>query len=396
MRPVRHLITSLLILTLTAACGTDKDKSPAPEPAAVKVMTIKAETDTAKIRVSGVITPQDNPSRVSFLVSGRVLRSLVREGDEVKAGQLIAEIDPEDYRQNLAKAKAQADMAKAAYDKAVLPVRSEQLEQAKIAYDRASDEYRRMKMLYDSKSLAPNDFEKYKAAYESAAQQYQMAKTGAQPQDKAQAKAAYEQALAYLALARKSLNDTELKAPVNGFISKRLCEPGDTVAQGYPVFEIVGLDPVEVNAGIPETDIAKAKVGQKALVNITALNKSFEGTVRVINVSADPVTRTYMARITVPNPDHLIRIGMVAEAVMDTDAQATVISVPLNAVIKDAQGATVVYVYYPDKQKVYARRIDAGAVTGTSAVIESGLKSGEIIVTAGQERLADGMTVRPE
>jgi len=395
VKPIKNLALILFLAVITASCGSGKTSQEAPLPPTIKTEKIAAVTETGKIRVSGVITPQDNPSQVSFLVSGRVIISVYREGDYVKKGQVLAKIDPEDYSHNLAQAEAQVNIAKAAYDKAMLPARREQLEQAKIGYERAADEYRRMKMLYDRKSLAPNNFEKYKAAYESAAQKYEMAKQGAQPQDKAQAKAAYEQALAVRDTARKKLGDTVLRAPVNGFISKRLCEPGQTVASGHPVFEIVGLDPVEVNAGIPETDIGNVSIGQTAQVTLPALGgKIFTGTVRVINVSADPVTRSFMTRITVQNPDHVIRIGMVTEAVIDTGQAEKMITVPLNSVTRDFQGATVVYVYLPDKNRVYARQVEVSSVTETRAVIDSGLREGELIVTAGQDRLSDGMTVQ--
>lgn len=394
MKLFRNLLLIISILSL-AACGGEK-KQETREPLSVKVSKVKHIDDTYKITATGVITAQDNPSKVSFLVSGRVVKALPREGDYVQAGQLLAELDAADYRSNLDKAKAAADMAQAAYMKAKSPARAEQLAQAKIAYDRAADEYRRMKMLYDNKSLAPNDFEKFQAAYESAKQQYEMAQTGAQPEDKAQAKAGYEQALAYVRLAEKALNDTMLKAPVSGFVTKRLCEAGETIQAGYPVFEISPLDPVEVNAGIAETDIRFASVGQAAQVSVPALaDKKFAGTVRVINVSADPATRTYMTRITVPNPDRILRLGMVAETTIDTKQPFKAMTVPVNAVLRDAQGATIVYIYFPDKKKAYSKQVETGSVYGQEAVIKSGLKGDELIVIAGQNKLADGLDVSP-
>ncbi len=394
MKLFRNILLVISIFSL-AACGGEK-KQETREPLSVKVSPVRQIDDTYKITASGVITSQDNPSKVSFLVSGRVLKAVPREGDYVRAGQLLAELDATDYKSNLDKAKAAADMAKAAFMKAKSPARAEQLAQAKIAYDRTADEYRRMKMLYDNKSLAPNDFEKFQAAYESAKQQYDMAKTGAQPEDKAQAKAGYEQAMAYVRLAEKALNDTVLKAPVSGFVTKRICEAGETIQAGYPVFEISPLDPVEVNAGVAETDIRFASVGQAAQVSVPALaDRKFSGTVRVINVSADPATRTYMTRITVPNPDKILRLGMVAEIIIDTKQPFKAMTVPVNAVLRDAQGATIVYVYYPDKKKAYSKQVETGSVYGQEAVIKSGLKGNELIVTAGQNKLADGLDVSP-
>jgi RND family efflux transporter MFP subunit len=163
---------------------------------------------------------------------------------------------------------------------------------------------------------------------------------------------------------------------------------------GHPVFEIVQMDPVEVNVGVPETDVHLVRIGQKAEIAIPALpGKSFEGTVRIINVSADPNTRTYMTRVAVPNPERVLRIGMVAEAAIRGDRVIPMVTLPGNAVIRDPQGATQVFVYYPDQKRVYAKRVEIGAVVNRDVEIKSGLSGNELIVLAGQTKLRDGLLV---
>jgi RND family efflux transporter MFP subunit len=251
-----------------------------------------------------------------------------------------------------------------------------------------------MKMLYDSKSLAPNDFQKYKAAYEHAKQDYEQAKAGGQKEDKALAKASYNQAAAQLEVARKALSDATLCAPTSGYIAKRSIEPGDTAAPGRPVFEILQMDPVEVNVGVPETDVHLVRIGQKADISVPALpGKTFQGTVRVINVSADPSTRTYMTRISVANPEHSLRVGMVAEATVRGDRTIAMATLPGDAVVRDPQGATQVYVYYPDQKRVYAKRVEIGAAVNKNVEIKSGLSGSELIVLAGQTKLKNGQSV---
>ena len=251
-----------------------------------------------------------------------------------------------------------------------------------------------MKMLYDSKSLAPNDFQKYKAAYQQAQQEYEQAKAGGQKEDKALAKAAYDQATAHLEVARKALSDATLCAPVSGYISKRSIEPGSTASPGSPAFEIIQIDPVEVNVGVPETDVHLVKIGQKADITVPALpGNSFQGTVRVINVSADPNTRTYMTRIAVANPGHQLRVGMVAEATIRGDRTVTMVTLPGDAVVRDPQGATQVFVYYPDQKRVYTKRVEIGATANKDIEIKSGLEGGELIVLAGQAKLRNGLVV---
>lgn len=388
------VVMSIMLVTLSACSSDQKKEQTTSSPIPVKVGRVKQLEDRETITVSGTVASPDNPSKVSFLVSGKVIQVGPREGEYVRKGQLLARIDPTDNALSAKVAAAQVEIARAALMKTRNSVRPEQLEQARIGFERAEDEYRRMKMLYDSRSLAPNDFQRFKAAYESARQQYEQAKAGGQKEDKAQAQAAFDQAAAYERIARKRLSDATLYAPITGYISKRSIEPGEMATPGSPVFEMVRLDPVEISVGVPETDVHLVRIGQSAEIKVPASpGESFTGTVRVINVSADPSTRTYMTRITVANPKHLLRVGMVAEARIRGDRILNITTLPGEAVVRDQQGATEVFVYYPDQRRVYAKRVEVGSVHDKEVVIKSGLSGNESIVLAGQERLRDGVIV---
>jgi RND family efflux transporter MFP subunit len=347
----------VLVFFVLISCSQDKSaEPPAAKPTPIKTGKVRHVQEREFVSVSGTVTSPDDPVPVSFLVSGKVIEAGPREGDYVKKGQLLAAIDPVDYKLSLHAASAQAG-------------------QAKVALARSKDEYSRMKFLYESRSLAQNDFEKYRAAWLSAKEQV-------------------DQAIANQKLAQKRLTDASLYAPTDGFISKRSIEPGQTASSGNPVFEIVKLDPVEINVGVPETDIHLVRVGQSAAVTIPALPaESFEGKVRVINVSADPNTRTFMTRILVPNPAHILRVGMVAEARIEGDRTIELMTLPAETILRDPQGATIVFVYYPEQQRVYAKRVERGAVYGREIAIQSGLSGDENIVIAGQAKLRDGTTV---
>jgi RND family efflux transporter MFP subunit len=354
MKHLRVILAVVLTMALAACSTGKKDQESSPIP--VRIGKPNLREDYESVSVSGTVTSPDAPSNVSFLVSGRVVWVGPREGDYVKKGQILASIDPTDYQLDLARAKAQTD-------------------QARVGYKRSEDEHRRMKMLYDSKSLAPNDYQKFKATYDSAAQQY-------------------EQAVASEKLSRKRLTDATLRAPVNGFISNRSVEPGQMGSPGQSVFEIVQLDTVEVNVGVPETDIHLVRVGQKAAVTLPALpRESFEGTVRVINVSADSGTRTFMTRITIPNPKHILRINMIAEARISGDRAVKMLMLPSEAIVRDPQGARMVYTYFPAQKRVYARRVETGGLYGREIEIKRGLTEEDSVVLAGQERLRDGALV---
>jgi membrane fusion protein (multidrug efflux system) len=356
MKPIVIIVAGLLMMTLVACSSSKTAEQAVSTPINVKIGKVHAIEDHEGMVLSGTVGSPAAPSNVSFLASGKVIQVLPREGDYVRKGQLLASIDPTDYQLALTAATKQADMAQ-------------------IASERAGDEHRRMKMLYDSKSLAPNDYEKYKSVYESARKQY-------------------EQATASEKISRKHLTDAELHSPVNGFISKRSIEPGEMASPGRPVFEIVNLDTVEISVGVPETDVHSVRLGQKAAITLPALpGESFEGVVRIVNVSADPGTRTFMTRISIPNPKHTLQIGMVAEARIRGDKVVKMLTAPIEAIVRDPQGATMVYVYYPEQKRVYAKRVEIGTPHGRDLEIRSGLTSDEWIVLVGQPQLRDGSVV---
>jgi RND family efflux transporter MFP subunit len=347
---------SVLVISLAACSGNADKKQANGEPVPVVVGKVQKVQEREMVSVSGTVNTPNSPAAVSFLVSGKVIFVGPREGDYVKKGQILASIDPTDYQLALTAA-------------------TKQTETAEVAHKRAEDEHRRMKMLYDSNSLAANDYEKFKAAFDSTGRQY-------------------EQAVASEKLSRKHLTDATLYAPTSGYISKRSIEPGDTASVGQPVFEIVQLDPMEVNVGVPETDVHLVRIGQKADITVPALpGKSFQGTVRIINVSADPGTRTYMTRISVANKEHSLRVGMVAEATIRGDRTISMVTLPGDAVIRDPQGATQVFVYYPNQKRVYTKRLEIGAVIDRNVEIKSGLSGDELIVLAGQSKLRNGSVV---
>jgi membrane fusion protein (multidrug efflux system) len=345
------LILSPLCLIL--ACGRHQEVVDTAKANIVVAQPTRVQ-ELERVGVSGTLTPQGGSSMVAFQVPGRAIQVLLREGEPVRKGQTLATLDAENLSHALEAARAQVAAAKA-------------------GADQADQEFRRMKQLFDSQSLAPNDFAKFTAARDASRQQL-------------------EQAIAGEGVADKNLAEARLVAPINGFIARRMLEPGVMVGAGQPVFEIAQLDPIEVNVGIPETDVRLVKVGQTATVTIPALpGRSFQGTVRVVNISADPATRTYMARVSVANPQRELKVGMVAEVSITGSQRLDMLTLPAEAIVRDPQGAPLVFQYFPDQQRVFSKRVEIGAFYGRSIQIRSGLQGQESIVVAGQNALRNGM-----
>lgn len=317
----------------------------APEAAVpVVVRPVDAVSRPSTMGVSGEVEAE-NSANVAFQVAGVVAVVRVHEGDFVRAGQVLAELDPRDYAMGLELAAAQKDAAE--------------------------DQYERARVVYDQNSLAPADFKKVEAAV--------------------------RQARAQEAIGRKHLADTRLVAPIAGVIAHRGINPGEPVGPGMPVFTVVALDPVQVRVGIPETDIGRVHAGLRATVTIPALNDApYDGWVRRVGVVADPVSRSYTVRVAVPNPGNVLRPGMIAEARIRDDSVTPALSVPGEAVVRQPDGTTVVYVYFPEQERVYARSVTIGSVIDRGVEVTSGLKGDEEIVVAGQFRVTDGTRVRAE
>src|SRR5713101_125929 len=398
MKAIQYLRTLFVAVFALSLGGCAKQSALAdraqPDPIAVRVATPKHVRVPAEVVVSGTVETPSAPTSVGFVVSGKVIRVGPREGDFVKRGEVLAVIDPEDYPFAVDAAIAQTALARAQSEKASVSARPEVVEQARANLSQAEDEFQRMKTLYERKSLAPNDFKKYETAYTNAQQQYGQAKDGAQREDKSAAKAALEQAEAAERIARKRLSDSTLTAPISGFVAKRNIEEGAMASPGTAVFTIVELDPVEIQVGVPETDVRLVHKGQQAIVTASARpGIGFSGRVRLVNVSAEPQTRTYMVRITVPNPKGGLLVGMIAEARILGNETRDVLTLPGQSLVRDPQGVPEVFVYFPNEKRVYARRVTVGGIMDRDVQIIDGVKDSDSIVVAGQQFVREGSIV---
>jgi RND family efflux transporter MFP subunit len=326
-----------------AGCSTARSAQPDPGEEAVAVRVTPAEelSRPSVSTASGVVQAQ-TVVEVAFQVPGKVVAVGPDEGSAVRAGELLAQIDPTDYRFALDQAAAQAE--------------------------HATSDRERYRPLLAAGSIAASDFERI----ESGARQ----------------------ATAAANLARKRLADTRLVAPLSGVVARRAIERGATAGVGQPVFTLMDVDPVRVRVGIPESEIGGVRVGQRAEVALPALpGQRFAGRVTLVGIAADPATRTYAVEVSVPNPAHRLKVGMVAEARVQGDRLTRAISVPANAVVRDADGATLLYVLDRRAHRAEARRVELGAARDDAIEIARGLDAGELIIVAGQQRLRDGSRV---
>ena len=391
-RALAVICASVLLL---AGCQRKLEVA-ADQPVPVRLQLPQRVQQPVSVAVSGSVEANVT-ALTAFQVGGRVLHVYVEEGQQVTKGQLLADLDPTDYRNAVNAATGEADAAAAVNAKARAGLRHQELEQARIDFERTQDEYQRLKYLYDHQSLPANDFHKIEAAFLASQQRYDMAQSGTRDEDKQAASAGHAAANAQLAEAKKRLADCQLRAPISGFIGMRQLEVGVTVAPGVPVISVVDLNPVKVKAGIPESEVGKVRVGDPAEVSIPSLGgQKFEGRVEAIAAASDPASRTYISKVVVPNPSRVLLAGMVSEARLFGGAQENVLTLPGSAIVRDARGVSQVFVVTPGQSRAYGRRVDVGAMIGNEVEIQSGLKGNEQVVVDGQNYVREGSLVKIE
>ena len=347
---IHRALSALILLSLPIVAGCSSQAAAADEkenqgevtpPTPVSVRAAAAVQRYTSVAASGTVDA-NTTAELSFKVSGRTVSVPVDEGQTVRAGQLLAALDQTDYRFSADQAAASAAQA--------------------------ADEFGRMRELHSRGSLAPNDFKKFEAATQVAEAQS--------------------------SLARQRLADTRLTSPIAGVVSRRALDPGEMASPGVPVFTVVAVDPVEIRVGIPEVQMGQIKLNAPATINVPALaGEQFQAKVAMIGVAADPTSRTYPVKLLVRNSGRALLPGMIAEARITGDRMVRALTVPGEAVVRDADGATLVFVYFPTEKRVYGRRVTVGSLIGREVEITEGLKADDLVVVSGQQRLRDGALV---
>ncbi len=297
----------------------------------------------ASVSASGAVNPVTQVS-VGTQVSGQIKELFVDFNSEVKAGQLIAQIDPETFEYRVRSAQADLDASRAQVLTAQANVASSiaQVTRAKMEVAEAQRDYERQKTLVEKAFVTQSVADKARALVGTLSEsvkvaEAQMAVTNAQVKS---AQAAVTQRESTLAQARIDLARTKITSPVNGIVIKRSIEKGQTVAaslQSPELFVIAqNLQDMQVDASIDESDVGKIKTGQKATFTVDAFaGQTFEGEVRQVRKAAQTVANvvTYVAVIGFSNSGGRLLPGMTANVRVITDARENVLKVP-NAALR--------------------------------------------------------------
>ncbi len=353
-RPLRVIGMVLLVL---AGC--------AEEPVVEEVLrTVRYEavraSEAARARTFAGVARAGVESQLSFRVAGTVDRVPVIVGQQVKRGQLLAQLDPTDYELKVQEALAG-------------------LAQAEAALRNSDADYDRVRGLYENHNASRRELDGARANFESS---------------QAQVEAAQKR----LEQARQQVAYCSLRAPVDGTVAAVDVEVNENVSAGQKLFLLTAGSDIEVEVALPETLIASVEPGEKVAVSFDALpSRSFDATVTEAGVAAVGTATTFPVTVRLAEADPDIRSGMAAEVELRFAgaARAKRMMVPAVSVGEDRDGR---YVFVLEAgsggQGVVKRRaVTVGELTSDGLEILSGLSEGELLVTAGVRRLSDGERV---
>ncbi len=408
----RKIFAGLSILALFLGCARE---TPVPEKKEiirpVKTKIIEFDPKGSGERQFSGIAQSDESSTLSFRVTGVLQEMRVDVGDRVEEGETVALLDKRDYIFRVKDLEGQLTTAQAKLDQILKGARTEDIRiiENKIASVESSvktarQEYRRVQQLYANDAAskgrldqAKNSLDKSLLDLKSANEEYVMATHGGREEEVRAQQFMVESIKSNLEQAEANLMDTELKAPFDGEISAKHVSNFEQVANGQKIYTLVDLNHIEIQISVPEEWVSRIRKRQKATIRFLKFpGKVFKGWVDRIGVTADRSTLTYSVVIMLPNPKDIFLPGMSSTVTLRLKGVgAGHPSVPIYSIQEEAHTRKH-YVWTVDtaSSSVKKTEVEIGKISGDEISVVRGLKNGDRVVTAGADRLKDGMKVR--
>jgi len=346
-------LSAFALIALLTACKPVEE--PEPEPIRpVRVVTIETREGGETVTLTGQIEAQDEAS-LSFRVGGRMIERLVNVGDRVKAGQVVARLEPETARNTLRSARADLTAARARLIE-------------------TQNNFERHRSLLDRGFITRAMFDQAEQAFRSARAQV----------DAAQAQAS---------TAEIQLGYTELFADSAGSVTARGAEPGEVVTAGQPIVQLAREGGRDAVFDVPARVIEAASADAEIMVALSSdPNAQTTGRVREVAPQADPVTRTFKVRVGLTAPPASMRLGSTVTGSTQLGAGPG-IEIPASALTASNQRPAV-WILDPASNTVSLRNIEVLRYDLARVAVAEGLQPGDVVVTAGVQTLRPGQQVR--
>jgi RND family efflux transporter MFP subunit len=384
------LSASLLNGGCSTAAETAPDAANSAEPLAIATAPVESRSIDRYLRVTGSLKA-DAQAEVSAETAGRVIETPVERGTRVTQGALLVRISSSETSAQLQEADANAAQIEAKlglvsgqpFDRTKVP----DVMNAKATLDLAEAEFNRMRALVDQKVISQSEFDQRRTQLEAARQKYQSEQNLAD-----QSYRSLEGARARVALARKAVADTSVRAPLTGIVAERLVSVGDYVTRGARVATVVRIDPLRVELTVPEQHVSLVRVGQQVRLTVDAYpGQEFAATVKFVSPSLRSDQRALTVEAIASNADARLKPGFFATALVRQPDAAPALLVPASA-IETIAGTSRVYAVKDNK--IEERIVTLGEKLEGQIEITSGVAKGDVIATDPKGRLADGQTVK--
>ena len=340
------------VALLLAACSRPE---PPQEPVrAVKVITVGAEAFASRHEYAGDVRAQ-HESPLGFRVGGKLLKRQAELGQHVNAGQVLAQLDPQDYQ--LAATAARAQVTAAATNR-----------------DLAAADFKRYQSLKVQGFISSAELERRESALKAA-------------------QAQLDQAQSQFAVQGNQTGYAVLTADVAGVVTAIEAEPGQVVAAGVPVLRIAADGARDVVFSVQEDRVATVKVGAPVSIRLWSQGAELPGKVREVAASSDPVTRTFAVKVSIDAKEPPA-LGATASVLLDAGGAVglPVIKLPTSALRQEGQ-STAVWLVDKASMTVKSQVIQIATADGNEAVVASGLQPGMLVVSAGVHVLSPGQKV---
>jgi HlyD family secretion protein len=301
-------------------------------------------------------------------VAGRLETVLVRLGDRVNRGQLIAKVEDREIQEQVKQAQASYEVSQAT------------IRQREADLKLANTNLERSRNLFERQLIPKQTYDDTDARYQAALAQLDLAR------------AQFAQAQARLDELKINLSNTVITSPVSGFIGKRALDPGAWVTPNSSFISVVDIGVVRLVANVVEKDIRRITQGLRADVEVDAYpGEHFVGHVAHIAPVLDPATRTAQIEIEIENPQFRLKPGMYAKVSFTVDQRQNALAVPLVSLV-DVAGNRGVFTTHDEERGQIAtfKKIDVGIMTDTLVEVLAGLNEGDTIVTTGAAALREG------
>ncbi|HZK40456.1 MAG TPA: efflux RND transporter periplasmic adaptor subunit [Atribacterota bacterium] len=356
------------------------------------------------LKVTGVVEANETV-RVTSEMMGQAKEVKVKNGEEVKRGDILIALGDEQIKIQVAQAQATLDSIQASSDKIISGARPQVIKQAESALlqakmnrDSVEENYLRMKKLFTEKAISEQQYEQAKNQYEIADVQYQSAQEsyelvieGAAEEDIKSVEAQVRQAKAALDMARYQLKNTQITAPISGKVTSISVSSGEMISPSVPLLSIIDVSRIFVKVGISEKDISKIEIGQKVDLGIDAFpEEKFQGEVVSKGVAVDQISKTLEVKIEILQPEVDIPVGIFARGDILVKTNQDALIVPSSALTRKQDG---IYVYVVEEGRARQKEVVLGIIQGERIEVLDGLSEGEEIVVLGNQELQDGLKV---